>query len=170
VNGTVTDSVTGLVWLQQANCLAFGNWTFANQAVAGLKHGDCGLTDGSSPGDWRLPTREEWEATILQPKILGCGQHPEITNDAGTGCYGDGTKTSFTGVFQISYWSSTSSMTNPTFGYVALLAGAEIFGGALKSTANVGVWPVRGGPLAKKVPPFTVIDGHDPAFIDGPFD
>src|SRR5574342_743824 len=30
-NGTVTDTVTGLIWLKQSNCLPNGNWAAANQ-------------------------------------------------------------------------------------------------------------------------------------------
>src|SRR5262249_39699242 len=63
-NGTVTDSETGLVWLKQSNCLSSADWEGAKKAVAGLKNGDCMLTDGSSPGDWRLPTQKEWEAAM----------------------------------------------------------------------------------------------------------
>lgn len=61
-NGTVT----GLIWLKQWNCLPNNTWAPANQAAAGLKHGDCGLTDNSSPGEWRLPTKDEWSATIAR--------------------------------------------------------------------------------------------------------
>jgi hypothetical protein len=87
-NGTVTDTVTGLIWLKDAYCLGSWDWTTANQAAAGLKTGGCGgtLADGSSPGDWRLPTKAEWTATMAKALELGCG-YPQITNDAGTACY-----------------------------------------------------------------------------------
>lgn len=62
-NGTMTDTVTKLIWLQQADCLIPADWASANEAAAGLKSGDCGLSDGSSAGDWRLPTKEEWIAS-----------------------------------------------------------------------------------------------------------
>src|SRR5437016_1537761 len=52
-NGTVTDTVTGLIWLKQSDCLPAASWEDAQKAVAGLKDGDCKLKDGSSPGDWR---------------------------------------------------------------------------------------------------------------------
>ena len=58
-NGTVTDSLTGLVWLKKSNCLPSADFEAAKKAVAGLKNGDCMLTDASSPGDWRLPTQKE---------------------------------------------------------------------------------------------------------------
>ncbi|MGA7351005.1 MAG: DUF1566 domain-containing protein [Acidobacteriaceae bacterium] len=60
-NGTVTDTVTGLVWLQQANCLA-GNWADSLVAVQGLASGQCGLTDGSAAGAWRMPNRNEMQS------------------------------------------------------------------------------------------------------------
>ena len=40
-NGTITDSVTGLIWLKQADCLATKDWETAKKAAAGLKNGDC---------------------------------------------------------------------------------------------------------------------------------
>ena len=70
-NGTVTDTVTGLIWLQNANCFS-EIYSAANQAAAGLAAGQCGLTDGSSAGDWRLPTKAEWQATIARAVGLAC--------------------------------------------------------------------------------------------------
>lgn len=67
LNGTVTDTVTGLIWLQDAACLGSLNWAVANQAAAAADGAWGGeLTDGSRPGDWRLPTKGEWEATIAR--------------------------------------------------------------------------------------------------------
>src|SRR5438105_13500119 len=71
-NGTVTDTVTGLIWLKELNCLPSANWEAAKKAAAGLKDGDCMLKDGSSPGEWRLPTQPEWEATMKDAKAQGC--------------------------------------------------------------------------------------------------
>ncbi|WP_242467627.1 Lcl domain-containing protein [Thiocapsa imhoffii] len=36
------------------------NWAAANEQADAIADGDCGLADNSSPGDWRLPTAEEW--------------------------------------------------------------------------------------------------------------
>ena len=62
-NGTVTDQLTGLIWTKNATCLGSGNWSNSSAAAAALMHGSCGLSDNSSPGDWRLPTIDEWTAT-----------------------------------------------------------------------------------------------------------
>ena len=64
-DGTVTDNLTRLTWLKNANCFGMVNWEDAMLAVKSLKDGDCSpdptliLSDGSSAGDWRLPTMGE---------------------------------------------------------------------------------------------------------------
>lgn len=57
-DGTVVDTVTGLVWLKQADCIT-DTWAGAITAVNALSSGQCGLTDGSTPGSWRIPSRTE---------------------------------------------------------------------------------------------------------------
>src|SRR5262249_6826608 len=57
-NGTLTDTVTGLTWLKQADCI-HQTWSNALAAVNTLASGQCGLTDGSSAGQWRMPNRNE---------------------------------------------------------------------------------------------------------------
>ncbi len=54
-NGTVTDNLTGLIWLQNAGCADLHYWEDTLSWAASLGNGVCGLTDGSSPGEWRLP-------------------------------------------------------------------------------------------------------------------
>jgi len=68
-NGTLTDSLTGLVWLKNANCsggedswaegLPYSNALEDGCANCFNDHGDCGLSDGSEAGDWRLPNVNE---------------------------------------------------------------------------------------------------------------
>jgi hypothetical protein len=60
-NGTVTDTMTGLLWLKQADCIS-GQWSDAIAAVNSLASGHCGLTDGSSAGSWRMPNRNELQS------------------------------------------------------------------------------------------------------------
>ena len=64
-DGTVTDNMTNLVWLKHTNCFGIQDWQRAVLAAKSLEEGDCGpdpdlvLSDGSSAGDWRLPTMKE---------------------------------------------------------------------------------------------------------------
>ena len=63
-NGTVTDTVTGLIWLKQAECLANTSWAAANQVAGGLQGsvGASSLTEPHKPhrrraGNPRHPER-----------------------------------------------------------------------------------------------------------------
>jgi hypothetical protein len=148
-NGTVTDTVTGLIWLKQWDCLPDNTWAEANQAAAGLKEGDCSLTDNSSAGDWRLPTSDEWRATLAPAFVLGCyfagaSAPPSLTNDAGTACYGSGADSSFAGMASGVYWSSTTDGTLPNFAWGANLYEGNVIN-VIKGYPLVRVWPVRGG-------------------------
>ena len=53
-NGTVTDSLTNLIWLKNANCFETRMWAQALTDCNGLASGSCGLTDGSSAGDFLI--------------------------------------------------------------------------------------------------------------------
>jgi hypothetical protein len=141
-NGTVTDTVTGLVWLKDANCYN-DTYAGANTWAATLQDGMCGLTDNSSPGDWRLPTKAEWEATEARASALGCtadfGNGPALTNTPGTGCYNAGPQP-FTGV-QTVYHSSTANEVNPANNWWT-----DIAFGNMQHDAKINgksVWPVR---------------------------
>jgi hypothetical protein len=61
-DGTVTDNQTGLIWLKDADCFGTRTWSNALSDCNGLADGSCGLTDGSSAGDWRLPNLFELES------------------------------------------------------------------------------------------------------------
>jgi len=73
-DGTVTDKLTGLVWLQEGNCTTFfagdatgqnpRNWQAALAASGQLSTGYCNLTDGSVAGDWRLPNIRELHSLV----------------------------------------------------------------------------------------------------------
>lgn len=74
MNGTVTDNLTDLVWLKNANCLGiktardqalnFAEHLHDGYTVPGTKIGDCGLGDGSTAGQWRVPNRFELESLL----------------------------------------------------------------------------------------------------------
>jgi hypothetical protein len=58
-DGTTTDNLTGLVWLRNNWCHHGVNWSTALDLANNLADGECNLTDGSQPGDWRLPNIRE---------------------------------------------------------------------------------------------------------------
>jgi hypothetical protein len=150
-DGTVLDTRTGLFWLKNAGCLGSASGIDANYvSVPSLASGACGLTDGSSPGDWRLPSKAEWTATFtFFPDCFndGSGRVAYLSNDPGTKCQSDG-PSSYTGVTPDKYWSSTRSDTG--FGairwYVANLADGTLDGGSNQAGDQppMHVWPVRG--------------------------
>jgi len=65
-----------------------------------LESGQCGLTDESVPGDWRLPTKQEWEAFMSSEY-----EDPALENTIGDSQWSEGD--AFTGVQSHDYWSST---------------------------------------------------------------
>jgi hypothetical protein len=78
-NGTVTDNSTNLIWLKNANPFGQLTWAQATSAAANLEDGMHGLTDGSKPRDWRLPTIGEIES-LFDPAY----NNPAIANASGT--------------------------------------------------------------------------------------
>ena len=92
-DGTITDNLTGLIWLKNANCFGTRTWDQALSDCNGLSNGSCGLTDGSVDGDWRLPNVNELislvdRGRLIPPLPFG---HP------------------FTNVRSDPYWSSTTA-------------------------------------------------------------
>ena len=63
-DGTISDDLTGLVWLQDANCFGASTWSDALASANTLADGSCSLTDGSAAGDWRLPNIRELQSLI----------------------------------------------------------------------------------------------------------
>jgi len=134
-DGTVTDRLTGLIWLKNANCFGLMDWDEALSECNDLQHGDCGLTDGSEPGDWRLPNVKE-----LHSLIHFGYSYPALPNTEGTGQWTEGDP--FTGVQSGYYWSSTTYANGTDDGwFVGLHQGYVV---TYAKTDNYYVWPVRG--------------------------
>jgi len=147
-NGTVNDTVTTLLWLKDANCFGTLNYAAANAAAAALADGACGLSDGSSAGDWRLPTRAEWEETIARAAVLDCDDFANgdiaLTNTPGTGCYAAGPQP-FTGVQSSFYWSATALETDLSYAWGAYLSFGFVGPDGKPFASSNYVWPVRDG-------------------------
>jgi len=131
-DGTVTDKLTGLIWLKNTKCYEMMDWASARLAVKGLKAGDCGpepaliLSDGSSAGDWCMPTMHELSALIdysrrnpaLPPGQMFSEFHPGY------------------------YWSATLLDYHPQNAWIVYLESGTTCYETISNRAG-HIWPVR---------------------------
>jgi hypothetical protein len=144
-NGTVTDNLTGLIWLKNVICGGTRTWAnalaFANSLHDGWtgdsSGGDCGLSDGSTAGQWRLPNVREMHSLIHYGYA-----DPAMSNTAGTGKWTNGDP--FTNVGLGGYWTSTYNPKNSSDAWYVELRQGDILGLYRTSSAPF-FWPVRGG-------------------------
>jgi hypothetical protein len=136
-DGTVTDNLTGLVWLRDASCQAFfsgdamgqnhRDWSAALAADNALASGYCGLSDSSVVGDWRLPNLRELHS------LIDYGNSSPALPDGHP----------FTNVTHGSYWtSSTNTGFTDRAWYVSLPNGMVSYE---YKTETRNVWAVRDG-------------------------
>jgi hypothetical protein len=135
-DGTVTDNLTGLIWLKNANCFGLRTWTQALNDADTLNHLECDLADGSNQGDWRLPNIRELHS-LIHYGLFG----PAVPNTEGTGQWSEGDP--FIDVQLFLYWSSTTDAFNPTIAWFMVPRYGEVDYDAKTFTGHV--WPVRGG-------------------------
>jgi hypothetical protein len=134
-NGTVTDNLTGLIWLKNANYNSTGGgtgtatWADALSFCNSLQAGQCGLTDGSSAGDWRLPNINELRS-LFDPSRPA----PYLPDGA-----------PFTGVQSSYYWSSTTYANGTSDAWIIHLNLGHLNHGDKQPLPFSYVWPVRGG-------------------------
>jgi hypothetical protein len=132
-DGTITDTLTGLIWLTDANCFGPRIWAQAASECSLLANGSCGLTDDSSTGDWRLPNLREIQSLIDYGRT-----YPALPSD-----------NPFANVlvmFGINYWSSTTlaALDYETLAWAVGIDFGEV--SYLHPKENLSyVWPVRGG-------------------------
>lgn len=152
-NGTVTDNQTGLVWLKKANCIYDLSWSDGMLIASGLSDlpgstlDDCDLSDGSSAGEWRLPSLSEWQTLVADAVTLGCGS-PTLTNDEGTGCWSPECVSSggcsFVGVTGELFWMATTPRSFYPARYAIDLTDGTVYGFEDPSNHH-RIWLVRGG-------------------------
>lgn len=137
-NGTVTDTVTGLVWLKNTQCTDTAGvwpnssgrltWSSAMLWSNSLASGICGLSDGSLAGQWRLPNINELRSLIdpARPAPVLLESPPFSFSSLSA---------------TASYWSSTYGGSNTGWGVTATEGYVYNFPGS----SALQVWPVRGG-------------------------
>ena len=116
-DGTVTDNHTGLIWQKDhKDDGATLTWASAIDYAATLENGVEGLTDGSSTGDWRVPSFVEL-ATLPDMSYPSSSYLNSVFTQTGwsTTCYG--------------YWSSTTVPSDTSLAYVLDSVHGYIFGG-----------------------------------------
>jgi hypothetical protein len=135
LDGTVTDNLTGLIWLKNANCFGTRTWNNALSDCNGLSSGLCGLTDGSSAGDWRLPNLKELFS------LIHFGYYNlALPNTNGNGQWTNGDP--FTNV-QFLYWSSNTYLTSTNIAWDVLMVDGQV--NVTGKLVDQHVWCVRGG-------------------------
>ncbi|WP_456405891.1 Lcl C-terminal domain-containing protein [Thiolapillus sp.] len=145
-DGTVTDNLTGLIWLKNANCIAdntgFDNDGAANDGSVTWQHGldfvrgmntglyNCGDTSngGVSQTDWRMPNFNEL-LSLTDPSQRSPALSPGNP---------------FTGMESTHYWTSTTLTLDYAVAWVINM-GLGIVNGVGTKTLNRYVLPVRGG-------------------------
>jgi hypothetical protein len=133
-NGTVTDNLTGLIWLKDARCSAtFGgvantgtglNWADALTWTNNLANLSCGLTDGSTVGQWRLPNRQELRSLLDLSGVLATG-NPFLNYPI------------------VAFWSSSTYSGNTANAWIVDMDGGAVL--SINKSSKFMVWPVRAG-------------------------
>ncbi|MDX2511546.1 MAG: DUF1566 domain-containing protein [Desulfobacterales bacterium] len=110
-NGTIKDLNTGLVWSQRADCWDRLRWNeILPIPFKKLRHGICGLADGSLWGDWRAPTRKELAALTSGPDAIRYRSPGP-----------------FTGIQSVYYWTATTKADNRQHAWsVNMLSGTVV--------------------------------------------
>ncbi len=139
LDGSVTDRLSGLVWLKEAGCFAVSDWAGALTAANQLASGACGLSDGSSAGTWRMPNANELESLVDVAQFMPAvsAGHP------------------FTHInVTAAYWSSTTYMASTgnamairfTDGrWINGVDGADGSFNNAKSSSRNALWAVKSG-------------------------
>ncbi|MBF0400895.1 MAG: DUF1566 domain-containing protein [Magnetococcales bacterium] len=117
-DGTITDHKAKLVGLAKADCFSGRKWEYAQTAVGNIASGVCGLTDGSAPGSWRLPTKRELPILLEWKKSR-----------------------IFQGVHADFYWSSTTHEEDESLAWVIYLGTGYVGSDAKENKSEL--WPVR---------------------------
>ena len=134
-DGTMTDNLTGLMWLKDGGCIKEKKWEDSLKAIADLNNNpgnyNC-LGYAANYSDWYLPNVKELES------LTNYG-----ASDSATWLNSEG----FVDVNASYYWSSTTHQVKSSHAWLVMIsAGKEV--PDLKSNQYY-VWPVRAGNLGR---------------------
>ncbi len=151
-DGTVTDRLTGLMWLKHADCI-YGSWQASLDDVAILNStpATLGCTEYTAAyDDWHMPNRNE--------------MHSLHDFEESESCFPDEAEAIFYGYFS-TFWTSTTAVRSGTDRAFQV---NTWYGEQIQSAKTNGytTWPVRGGPAGS--PPVadltvSLTDDVDPA-------
>ncbi len=153
VTVVVTDRLTGLIWLQDANCIANEypgfdadgqvTWQKALTFTAGITVTGPYSNCAAGFSDWRLPHVRELYSLIhygfanpAVPNTLGTGQLPGSSPNYGNGDPFNNVQSSY-------YWSSTTHARTTNLAWRVFMPSGYV--DAYYKTNASYVWPVRGG-------------------------
>jgi hypothetical protein len=128
-DGTITDNLTGLVWLRNMDCGVTASWQAALNFANLLADGQCGLKDGSVAGDWRLPNVNELTSLLDLEKGFPALPVPNP----------------FTNVANDPYWTSTTVSQQPGSAWEVFIDDGNVLG--ISKTARRIVTAVKGLPM-----------------------
>ncbi len=135
-DGTVTDNLTGLIWLKNAFHFSEAKtWSEALALCNDLSENGTTLTDGSAAGSWRLPNLTELGSLICIAYINPC-----IPDTGGTSQWSE-VRGPFNQIQSSSYWSSTTKAGSDQNAWsINLGNGQEVYNA---KTLTRNIWPVR---------------------------
>jgi len=130
-DGTITDNLTGLMWLKDAGCFGMRTWQDALDSVADFNsspgsYSCSGYTGGYN--DWVLPNANELES-LANAELADL---PSWLNGQG-----------FVNVQSTSYWSSTTYAKATDRVWVVLMVDGRLL--YIEKAVRLWVWPVRAG-------------------------
>ena len=149
-DGTIKDNKSGLIWMKDATAMGLMNRSDAYTAAKTLAEGDFDwLSDGSSEGDWRLPTKARWEE-FVDTSYLG----PALCNTMGNSHWTQGDAFNNVSLSHF-YWSGTYSNGHPWAMDMTVGQGTSDL-----EEDILYVWPVRSGSIFTDMGDGTVRDNE----------
>lgn len=127
-DGTVTDNLTGLIWLQDATCFNAVTWQEALDAVRlfGLGGTACENYPAQVDPGWRLPNVKELTS------LVDYGQQAPLSLPDGH---------PFVNTFTSFYWTSTSWAPTSRSAWIVYFMGGYVF--TSRKYNQLLIWPVR---------------------------